>query len=215
MAPGTFLAAYHANRAQANEATLEASVLAGYIQQIVEAQQGDWTGTFADLLRQLVSMASEKDTKDKAWPTHANVLSSRMRALAPNLRAAGIEVTQSDKDSPRRNGLKRWVRIHIIEVDPDKNNGEKDRPHRPHRPPEHESGEKSGQSEDAGASASSASSSTQNTVNSCSQSMPPDDEDDMDAEFSDYSSDPTYQTSELSETPRTSDGEDDEDVLLI
>lgn len=104
---GTFLAAYEANREQANEATLEASIVAAYIQQFVE-REGDWTGTFTDLLFEIDLIADEKHKKHKSWPTRPNVLSSRIRALAPNLRAAGVEVTQG------RAAGKSRIRIQII-----------------------------------------------------------------------------------------------------
>jgi len=126
---GTFITAYQANRDQANEATLEASIVATYVLQFIETER-DWTGTFTDLLAELDLIADEKHRKHKSWPTRPNVLSSRIRALAPNLRAAGVEVTQG-----RVKGKSR-VRLQIIEIESaDKNKAGKDRHPRPDRHP--------------------------------------------------------------------------------
>ncbi|MFQ6026584.1 MAG: hypothetical protein ACE5Q6_03600 [Dehalococcoidia bacterium] len=93
--PGTFMAAYTRNRGQLNQSTLDSSPIAEHITKLMESQ-AEWRGTFSDLLREVDGIASEKDRGAKSWPTRANTLSNRVRAIAPNLRAGGIEVILED-----------------------------------------------------------------------------------------------------------------------
>lgn len=110
MESGTFMAAYDSNREQANETTLEASPVATYIREFA-ALQGDWTGMYTALLTELEKLAEEKDRKHKSWPNRASILSNKVQALAPNLRAVGIEISQG------RDLHRRWVRVQIISED--------------------------------------------------------------------------------------------------
>jgi hypothetical protein len=91
LAPGTFLTAYEDNRAGANESTLEASPIVPYLSLLIE-EEGAWEGLASELLAELEKRVSEKDQKLDSWPKQPNALSNRLRALAPNLAAAGIDV---------------------------------------------------------------------------------------------------------------------------
>jgi hypothetical protein len=102
-ASGTFLAAYHGNRGQANETALEASIIALPILQLL-AGRGSWQGTAHDLLDDLEAQhTDDKTRKRREWPTTPRKLSGDLRRLAPNLRRAGIDVTFGrDSDKRRR-----------------------------------------------------------------------------------------------------------------
>ena len=91
---GAFLAAYTANRRAANTVTLEASPVAEAVLRLV-AEETSWKGTATDLLETLTNShyASDQITREKTWPKNAKALSGALRRLAPNLRAAGLEVT--------------------------------------------------------------------------------------------------------------------------
>jgi hypothetical protein len=88
-APGEFLAAYSGNRGEANELTLEESPIGSPVREL--AQNG-FEGTAEDLLERLEGIAGEAATRRKEWPKSPRALSGKLRRIAPNLRALGIEV---------------------------------------------------------------------------------------------------------------------------
>jgi hypothetical protein len=85
--PKTFLDAYMRNRADADDLALEASPLAHLAQDVCP-----FTGTATDLLELLNQKAPWRVVQAKSWPRTPSVLSNRLRRLAPNLRASGVEV---------------------------------------------------------------------------------------------------------------------------
>jgi hypothetical protein len=97
-APGTFIAAYTANRSSANDAAIEATII-GPVLQAFMAQHITWQGSSTKLLAELEEAADDKTRYRKEWPGSARKLSGDLRRLAPNLRAAGIDVdfTKSGK----------------------------------------------------------------------------------------------------------------------
>jgi hypothetical protein len=88
---GAFMAAYNANRAVANESALESSPVAKVILDMMAAMTV-WTGTASELLSELELLADEKTRKLRTWPKTARALSGIVKRLAPNMRAAGIDV---------------------------------------------------------------------------------------------------------------------------
>ncbi|MBI1833982.1 MAG: hypothetical protein HYR90_04115 [Candidatus Andersenbacteria bacterium] len=88
---GTFLTAYKGNRRDLNELALEASVIAQPLQKLAEAH-GDWSGTATALKEELSTFTDEETRKQRSWPKDARSLSGKVRRLAPNLRAVGIDV---------------------------------------------------------------------------------------------------------------------------
>jgi hypothetical protein len=84
-----FIRAYRANRAGANDIALEASEIAPHVRGIVD-QEGQWTGTAAELLTLLNERVEEKHQRQQGWPRTPRGLSGALRRVAPNLRAAGI-----------------------------------------------------------------------------------------------------------------------------
>jgi hypothetical protein len=92
--PGTFLAAYTANRSSANDAAIEATIV-GPVLQAFMAQRITWQGTSTELLAELEQAADDRTRHRKEWPGSPRKLSGDLRRIAPNLRAAGIDVAFS------------------------------------------------------------------------------------------------------------------------
>lgn len=89
---GTFLSAYNKNRHDLNELSLESSVLAQPIKELVE-RYGVWQGTATELRDEISQFVDEETRKQKnGWPKNARLLSGHLRRITPNLRAIGIEV---------------------------------------------------------------------------------------------------------------------------
>ena len=98
---GAFLLAYCDNAGDANALALESSVIASHICAFLE-DHNDWTGTAAELLKEINARAGDNLTREKGWPRTARALSGALRRLAPNLRAIGIQITFLERESHRR-----------------------------------------------------------------------------------------------------------------
>ena len=103
---GTFLAAYNANRDNANQTAVETSVIGPYVL-MLNQQDSDWQGTMTELLAKLSELAPEEVTKQKNWPKRPNDLSGKLIRITPNLRAEGINIEVGKIDRNRR-----YVRIY-------------------------------------------------------------------------------------------------------
>ena len=88
---GRFIEVYTANRSSANDTAIEASVV-GVLVQSFMASRGPWEGTSSQLLAELEGAADDAARKRRDWPKSARKLSGDLRRIAPNLRAAGIDV---------------------------------------------------------------------------------------------------------------------------
>jgi len=88
-AAGDFLASYSGNRGEANELTIEESPIGHSVREL--AQRG-FEGTAEDLLERLEGIAGEAATRRREWPKSPRALSGKLRRIAPNLRALGVEV---------------------------------------------------------------------------------------------------------------------------
>jgi hypothetical protein len=91
-APGTFLAAYHANRRSASQTVLEDSPVALAILDHLESME-PWRRTATELLQDLNNLTYHKRTASLDWPRTPRALSCILRRLAPQLRMTGIIVT--------------------------------------------------------------------------------------------------------------------------
>lgn len=89
---GTFLAAYRANLAASVDLVLEASPV-GEAVQLFMADRTAWEGTASALLPLLTGVVTEQAAREKSWPKRADVLSGKLRRVAPALRRTGIHVT--------------------------------------------------------------------------------------------------------------------------
>ena len=90
-AEGTFMDAYLANRRDANTVAIESSLISPVIIDLMDSRE-IWSGTFAELLEELDSLAGEKLSKRQEWPKTPRKLSADLRRLAPNLRRVGVNV---------------------------------------------------------------------------------------------------------------------------
>ncbi len=89
---GDFLATYKGNEESANELVLESSPVANVLLEMI-SDTPCWEGTATELLAELDSKAGEKTLRLKSWPKTGQTLSGILKRLAPNFRAAGIDVT--------------------------------------------------------------------------------------------------------------------------
>lgn len=106
---GSFLRAYGTNRADANAISLDSSPLSAPIQQLL-TNAPEWTGTAAELLEALQGHVGEQAARARDWPKNGQVLSGKLKRLAPNLRAAGIAL-----DIGGREGSSRRRIIHLMQ----------------------------------------------------------------------------------------------------
>ncbi len=88
---GSFMQAYSGNRTSANDLALDASPLSSAIRSL--ASENSWEGTATELLSALALQVSSQVAGQRGWPTSTRALSNALRRLAPNFRAAGIEIS--------------------------------------------------------------------------------------------------------------------------
>lgn len=89
--PGTFIAAYAGNRKDANAVAIESSAVGPVVASFME-NQNEWHGSFKDLLVGLEGIVDDKTRQRKEWPATPPKLRHAIDRIAPNLRAAGIDV---------------------------------------------------------------------------------------------------------------------------
>jgi hypothetical protein len=101
-----FNQAYGNNRQNAVAIEMEAAPITEPLQTVLDSNQGEWEGSFSELLKRLNGAMGEKAQRPEGWPKSANVLSGALRRLAPTLAVArSIYVVH------QRGGGKRTVRI--------------------------------------------------------------------------------------------------------
>jgi hypothetical protein len=93
--PGESVAAYHSNRAETHDLALESSPL---YEPVAKLAKEGFSGTIAELLARLNSTNGEHLRRSVRWPKAPNALSSALRRMATNLRAAGIQLQFSRGD---------------------------------------------------------------------------------------------------------------------
>jgi hypothetical protein len=90
-APATFSSVLGANRAEANEWTLEESPVAvALIDLAIRCPL--FRGTMQELLPALATLAPTSSVRSSDWPKSPRALSVKVRQLAPQLRSIGIDV---------------------------------------------------------------------------------------------------------------------------
>ena len=91
--PGTFMAAYMGNRADASGQAVEAAAIGPPILALMESQ-GRWNGTASELLADLEAHHTDERTRARRdWPRSPKAMGNALRRIAPNLRAVGVQVT--------------------------------------------------------------------------------------------------------------------------
>ena len=104
--PGSFVEIYEANRQEASEALLANEPLADAIRQTLHyaerVGESEVWGTATELLSRLATNVDDDTKRSKAWPRGPQVLSRRLRRLAPALRSIGIEYTENEEGHDKK-----------------------------------------------------------------------------------------------------------------
>jgi hypothetical protein len=90
-APATFSSALEANRAEANEWTLEESPVAVALIDL-SIRCPFFRGTMQELLQTLANLSPSSAGRSADWPKSPRLLSVKLRQLAPQLQSIGIDV---------------------------------------------------------------------------------------------------------------------------
>jgi hypothetical protein len=98
---GRFMLAYTANQDAGNEMALEASPVGKAVIDFID-EVGEWSGTMTELLGELERRADQKTKSIKSWPKSSSALGTAVKRLAPNLRKAGINVSDERVGKRRR-----------------------------------------------------------------------------------------------------------------
>lgn len=112
LAQGAFMAAYMGNRDTSNDLALEASPVAAAVLSFIEVEES-WLGTPSDLLKELSRRTAEDVQRQQGFPKAANSLSGILKRLAPNLRAAGVNITRPNRAGKKGARLIKLERINI------------------------------------------------------------------------------------------------------
>jgi 5S rRNA maturation endonuclease (ribonuclease M5) len=97
---GALMQAYTANRATATSTALEADPVAEGVLSLM-SERNEWTGTSSELLAALGERVDDSVKRSKVWPTAPNALTVRLKRLAPELRAHGIEYGEASRSDSR------------------------------------------------------------------------------------------------------------------
>ena len=98
---GTFMRAYNANRAKANDTVIEADLVAAAVRNLMERRE-TWAGTATELQTALLKCQTPGTEGDRYWPRNPRALSGRLRRAAPNLRQVGIHISLDHREGHRR-----------------------------------------------------------------------------------------------------------------
>ncbi|MBP3954434.1 DUF3854 domain-containing protein [Gemmata sp. G18] len=108
--PDRFLGAYADNQAGAHEQALDASPLPGALVALMDGRTS-WEGTPAELFADLSRFAPVPVPKD--WPKKPNVMTNKLRRLAPNLRKVHGLCVEDGRASGGASGGKRSRFVHV------------------------------------------------------------------------------------------------------
>jgi hypothetical protein len=95
LAQGEFMIAYVGNRESANDLALEAAILSAELISFIQSEQ-IWSGTTTDLLSALNSRVADSVQRQPSWPKSPRAIAGKLTRIAPNLRAAGINVQRGE-----------------------------------------------------------------------------------------------------------------------
>ena len=105
--PDDFMAAYDRNAAEAAMATLDTSLLAAVVLELVAAES--WYGTPGGTLDRLTGIAGDRvRDRGRQWPKSPGGLGKGLRRIAPALRKAGVVVDYGREDG---GGRPRYIRL--------------------------------------------------------------------------------------------------------
>lgn len=98
---GTFAEAYESNRDAAVATTIEADLVASALLALMDTVDTSWAGTATQLLDALAAHVPETQRRGKGWPAQPNLLTGRLRRMAPAMRKIGIMI-ESDREPDRK-----------------------------------------------------------------------------------------------------------------
>ena len=109
--PGTFWAAYNANRSDAVVNVIEGNLVAAAVRDFMATRtlRTVWTGTATDLLREINAFMGYETKHPKDWPTSPAILSNKLHLVETDLRKIGIEIEY------KKEGRKRTRMISIYD----------------------------------------------------------------------------------------------------
>jgi hypothetical protein len=88
---GTFMAAYGANLATANDTIIDNDVLSTAVLRLMTGAS-EWKGSASVLYDALSAPLSDTQWRDARWPKAPNALSGKLKRIAPPLRKVGINI---------------------------------------------------------------------------------------------------------------------------
>nr|MBA2248211.1 hypothetical protein [Chloroflexia bacterium] len=88
---GTFMAAYGANLAAANDVIIESDVLSTAVIRLMSGTS-EWRGPASTLYEALSVPLTDAQRRDGRWPKAPNALSGKLKRIAPPLRKVGIVI---------------------------------------------------------------------------------------------------------------------------
>jgi hypothetical protein len=88
----SFLSAYNDNRLDATVATLEDSLVAGALLQLIGPVVKQWSGTPVNLHTALTQIMGKKVATSARWPKTSSKFGNELRRIAPQLRMHGVAV---------------------------------------------------------------------------------------------------------------------------
>jgi hypothetical protein len=106
--PGSFERVYADNRQEASEALLANEPLVDAIRELLEYEgesiggESWWWGTATQLLKALGHYADDDVKRSRAWPGGPQALSRRLNRIAPALRAAGYEYSETEEGHDKK-----------------------------------------------------------------------------------------------------------------
>ena len=93
--PSAFMIAYTGNRQSANDLALESALVSSELISFIQSENS-WTGTTGELLKALNSRVAENVQRQPNWPKWPIAIGGKLTRIAPNLRAAGINVQRGE-----------------------------------------------------------------------------------------------------------------------
>lgn len=103
-APGTFLAAYEANRAEVIHTALEGDAVAAGVLALVYPT-GDFTGTMTEMLHELNATVAQDYRSGRWWPDTPRGLSDRLTRLGDFFHSVGVAVERHRETTGERRNL--------------------------------------------------------------------------------------------------------------
>ena len=97
--PGTFKAAYAANRQKTIYSAIDDDPIATAIRELVTDKRPEWSGTTGELLAQLTALVGEQQAKSKTWPSEPRGLTSCLQNAKASLRRVGIRILRGKRTS--------------------------------------------------------------------------------------------------------------------